>query len=186
MGSRRNFIKTIGLSLSSLTASAMIIPQQGCSGKIKRPNILFCIADDWGWPHAGKYGDPVVKTPTFDRLSDEGVLFDSAYVSSPSCAPSRNSILTGQFHWRLKEGANLHSTLDVTIPVFPLLLEKAGYHVGHWRKCWGPGVLEAGGYINKHPAGKEYTGGLKEFLDTRSQGQPFCFMFGASDPHRPY
>ena len=32
----------------------------------ERPNILFAIADDWGWPHAGAYGDPVVKTPTFD------------------------------------------------------------------------------------------------------------------------
>ena len=28
-----------------------------------RPNILLCVADDWGWPHAGAYGDPVVQTP---------------------------------------------------------------------------------------------------------------------------
>ena len=33
------------------------------------PNILFAIADDWGWPHAGAYGDPVVQTPAFDRLA---------------------------------------------------------------------------------------------------------------------
>ncbi|MDB4468675.1 sulfatase-like hydrolase/transferase, partial [bacterium] len=43
-----------------------------------RPNILFCIADDWGWPHAGAYGDPVVKTPAFDRIAKEGVLFENA------------------------------------------------------------------------------------------------------------
>lgn len=62
----------------------------------ERPNILFCIADDWGWPHAGAYGnDPVVKTPSFDRIAREGVLFNNAYVSSPSCTPSRNAILTG-------------------------------------------------------------------------------------------
>ncbi len=61
-----------------------------------RPNILFCIADDWGWPHAGAYGDPVVKTPAFDRLAREGVLFDHAFVASPSCTPSRNTILTRQ------------------------------------------------------------------------------------------
>ena len=60
-----------------------------------RPNILFCIADDWGWPHAGAYGDQVVKTPTFDRIAKEGVLFQHAYVSSPSCTPCRNSIMTG-------------------------------------------------------------------------------------------
>lgn len=72
-----------------------------------RPNILFAIADDWGWPHAGAYGDPVVKTPTFDRLASEGVLFQHAYVSSPSCTPSRGAILTGQWHWRL-EGAGTY------------------------------------------------------------------------------
>ncbi|MFC1606512.1 sulfatase [Candidatus Latescibacterota bacterium] len=158
----------------------------GFSQSSSKPNILFCIADDWGWPHAGKYGDPIVKTPTFQRFAEEGVLFHHTYVSSPSCSPSRNSILTGQFHWRLKEGANLRSSLDVSFPVFPLLLEEAGYHVGHWRKCWGPGVLERGGYIHKHPGGKEYTGGFKEFLGARPPGQPFCFWLGASDPHRTY
>ncbi|MBT4223422.1 MAG: sulfatase-like hydrolase/transferase, partial [Opitutae bacterium] len=45
-----------------------------------KPNILFAFADDWGWPHAGAYGDPVVKTPNFDRLAREGALFHHAYV----------------------------------------------------------------------------------------------------------
>jgi len=152
----------------------------------KKPNILFCIADDWGWPHAGAYGDPVVKTPTFDRLAREGVLFDHAYVSSPSCTPSRSSILTGQFHWRLGESANLWSTLDVDIPVYPLLLEEAGYHVGHWRKCWGPGDLKAGGYTEKNPGGNEYPEGFNQFLEARQDGAPFCFWLGSSDPHRGY
>ncbi|MFC1552018.1 sulfatase [Candidatus Latescibacterota bacterium] len=186
MENRRNFMKTMGISVSSLTASTILGSLQGCSSTPKKPNILFCIADDWGWPHAGKYGDTTVKTPTFDRLTDEGILFSSAYVSSPSCSPSRNAILTGQYHWRLGEGANLWSTLDVNIPVYPLLLENAGYHVGHWRKCWGPGELEPGGYVDKHPGGKEYTGGFKEFLNARPEGSPFCFWLGTSDPHRPF
>ena len=152
----------------------------------KKPNILFCIADDWGWPHAGAYDDPIVKTPTFDRLAREGVLFEHAYVSSPSCTPSRSSILTGQYHWRLGEGANLWSTIDVDVPVYPLLLEEAGYHVGHWRKCWGPGDLKAGGYTDKNPGGKEYSGGFKQFLEARQDGDPFSFWLGSSDPHRKY
>jgi len=36
------------------------------------PNILFCIADDWSWPHASIAGDKVVKTPTFDRVARKG------------------------------------------------------------------------------------------------------------------
>lgn len=154
--------------------------------KPKKPNILFCIADDWGWPHAGTYGDQVVKTPTFDRLANEGVLFDHAYVSSPSCTPSRSSILSGQYHWRLGESANLWSTMDINTPVYPLLLEEAGYHVGRWRKCWGPGDLKAGGYIDKNPGGKEYPKGFKQFLEAREDGAPFSFWLGASDPHRGY
>ena len=152
----------------------------------KKPNILFCIADDWGWPHAGAYGDQVVKTPTFDRLANEGVIFEHAYVSSPSCTPCRNSILTGQYHWRLEEGANLWSTLDANIPVYPLLLEEAGYHVGNWRKCWGPGDIKAGGYTVNYPGGKKYSEGFKQFLDARQDDKPFCFWLGTSDPHRPY
>ncbi len=152
----------------------------------QRPNILFCIADDWGWPHAGVYGDEVVKTPAFDRLAAEGVLFDNAFVSSPSCTPSRGAVLTGQHFWRLEEGANLWSTLDRKIPVYPLLLQQAGYFVGSWRKSWGPGNLKAGGYDTLLPAGKKYPKGFEQFLSARPEGSPFCFWLGASDPHRPY
>jgi N-sulfoglucosamine sulfohydrolase len=158
----------------------------GCNQEepVQRPNILFAIADDWGWPHAGVYGDPVVQTPAFDRVAHEGILFNHAYVSSPSCTPSRNAILTGQYHWRLGPGANLHSTLDPAIPVYPLLLEDAGYKIGRVRKSWGPGDISN---WERHPAGKPYTeGGFAEFLSERTDDTPFCFFMGASDPHRPY
>lgn len=157
----------------------------GCKEKPPpRPNILFAIADDWGWPHAGIYGDPVVQTPAFDRLAREGILFNHAYVSSPSCTPSRNAILTGQYHWRLGPGANLHSTLDPSIPVYPLLLEDAGYKIGRYRKCWGPGDISN---WERHPAGEDYTdGGFAKFLSERTDNQPFCFFLGTGDPHRPY
>ena len=134
----------------------------------------------------GAYGDKVVKTAAFDRLAKEGVLFENAFVSSPSCTPCRNSILTGQHFWRLKEGANLWSTLDIKFPVYPLLLEKAGYHIGYWRKSWGPGDLTQGGYVDTHPVGKEYKRGFKQFLEARKTDQPFCFWLGSSDPHRLY
>jgi N-sulfoglucosamine sulfohydrolase len=147
-----------------------------------RPNILFCIADDWGWPHAGAYGDGAVKTPNFDRLAKGGVLFNHAYVSSPSCTPCRNSILTGQWHWRLKSGANLWSDLPVGLPVYPLLLEDAGYHIGHSRKSYGPGRLEG---WDRHPAGKNFKS-FAEFITGRPKGTPFCFWQGSSDPHRGY
>jgi arylsulfatase A-like enzyme len=157
----------------------------GCSQEeqTQQPNFIFAIADDWGWPHASIYGDPVVQTPAFDRVASEGILFNHAYISSPSCTPSRNAILTGQYHWRLGPGANLWSTLDPTIPVYPLLLEEAGYHIGHYRKSWGPGRLDGWG---KHPAGELYEQGFEDFLAKRPENSPFCFWLGSSDPHRGY
>ena len=151
-------------------------------GRPAAPNILFAIADDWGWPHASAYGDPVVQTPAFDRIAREGVLFEHAYVSSPSCTPSRNAILTGQYHWRLGWGGNLWSKLDTKHVTYPLLLEDAGYFVGHCRKSWGPGKLDN---WERHPAGKKYKS-FEEFYSQRPADRPFCFWFGASDPHRPY
>ncbi|MCX5654192.1 MAG: sulfatase-like hydrolase/transferase, partial [Planctomycetota bacterium] len=108
-----------------------------------RPNILFCLGDDWGWPHTGALGDKVVRTPTFDRVAREGVLFPQACCASPSCTPSRGSMLTGQMFWRLEEGGNLWSTLPKKFQVYPDLLEAAGYHVGLMRKGWGPGDAKA-------------------------------------------
>lgn len=152
----------------------------------ERPNILFCIADDWGWPHASAYGDPVCKTPAFDRIAKQGVLFTNAYISAPSCTPSRNAILTGQYHWRLGWGANLHSMLETKHQTFPLLLQEAGYAVGHWRKAWGPGKLTNWTEEGKgHPAGPHFNG-FEQFLDQWDRSKPFCFWLGAFDPHRGY
>src|SRR5690606_20223527 len=105
------------------------------------------------------------------------------FVSSPSCAPSRNALLTGQQFYRLDEGANLQSTLNVRHPNFMYLMRANGYDIGHWRKVWGPAQHEAGGY-EEHPAGPHSS--FADFMKNRDAGKPFCFMFGTSDPHRPY
>ncbi|MCR9054643.1 MAG: sulfatase-like hydrolase/transferase [Phaeodactylibacter xiamenensis] len=88
------------------------------------PNILVLIADDWSYPHAGIYGDPVVQTPNFDRLAREGVVFDHAYCASPSCTPSRAALLTGKYPHELGPGGNLWSLLPDTFPNYVALLEK--------------------------------------------------------------
>src|SRR5258708_36684152 len=71
-----------------------------------RPNILFALADDWSWPHAGVYGDAVIHTPNFDRVAREGMLFNYCFSTSPSCTPSRAPMLTGQYPHRLEEAGN--------------------------------------------------------------------------------
>ena len=58
-------------------------------------SVLFLIADDWS-RIAKCYGDDFVQTPNIDRLAEQGVVFDYAFCTSPSCAVSRACILTGQ------------------------------------------------------------------------------------------
>ncbi|EWH08804.1 sulfatase [Catenovulum agarivorans DS-2] len=61
---------------------------------VKKPNILFILADDHRWDLIGKY-HPIVKTPNIDKLADQGTVFKNAFVTTPICASSRVSILTG-------------------------------------------------------------------------------------------
>lgn len=171
---RRNFLTT-SVALLSRTRSSSAGP---------RPNILLCIADDWAWPHASIYGDRVVRTPTFDRVARQGVLFTNAFCAAPSCTPSRAAILTGQAPHRLAEGGNLWGFLPARFPVYTDLLEEAGYFVGFTRKGWGPGDFKAGGR-KRNPAGDAFKS-FEEFFAAAPPDRPFCFWFGSQDPHRPY
>jgi arylsulfatase A-like enzyme len=151
-------------------------------GQDARPNILFAIADDWGYPHAGAYGYKAARTPTFDRLAKEGLLFTRAFSAAPTCTASRGSILTGQAPHRLENGGDLWSELPAKFAVYPEILEKQGYFVGSMRKGWGPGKL----VDRPHdPAGVKFKS-FEAFLQKVPEGKPFCFWFGSPDPHRPY
>ncbi len=150
----------------------------------KRPNILFLIADDWSFPYAGVYGDPVVRTPSFDRLVKEGALFTHAFTASPSCSPSRASILTGRYPHAIESGGNLWSEWPAQYPSYVSLLEKTGYFTGSTRKGWGPGDFLVSG-LPHNPAGKGYAD-FESFLKQKPKDQPFTFWFGSNDPHRDF
>ena len=140
------------------------------------------MADAGSWPHAGILGDPVVKTPHFDRIAAEGVLFENAFVSTPSCTPSRLSILTGQHHWRLQEGDSLGGSLRERYPVYTEMLQKSGYRIGRF----GKGVWPSEHEFRKRDSFGERFKSLDAFIDGLEPGKPFCFWHGGQDPHRPY
>src|SRR5690554_5807780 len=117
---------------------------------MKRPNILFAIADDAS--HMSAYGHTFVHTPNFDRIAQEGVLFMNAFTTNPKCAPSRASILTGMHTWQLEEAGNHHGIFPSKFNVFPDILEASGYFVGYTGKGWGPGDWQLGG-CKRNPAG---------------------------------
>lgn len=156
-------------------------------------NIVFIVADDLS-PTLGCYSDSTAPTPTIDRLARQGVLFENAFCTSPSCSPSRASMLTSRYPHQLAEGTNLWGTLPSWYANFVNLLEKAGYLVGLQGKGWGPGDYTVGGYT-RNPAGPSFKS-FGEFMDSanvskpnRTGGpaaRPFFFWLGPQDPHRPY
>jgi arylsulfatase A-like enzyme len=167
---------------SLVCAAALLVPFLAAADQ--RPNILYCLADDWAYPHAGVYGDNVIHTPNFDRVAHEGTLFSHAFSAAPSCTPSRGAMLTGRPIHQLREGAHLWSFLPKDFDTYPDILERNGYVVGFTLKGWGPGNYEAGGRT-RNPAGPHFAN-FEAFLKTVPKGKPFCFWFGSHYPHRPY
>lgn len=96
-------------------------------GPDDRPNIVVIQADQLA-PHAlGAYGDDAALTPHIDSLAAQGTVFDRAYCTTPLCAPSRASMMTGL----LPSELGCHDNGDdfpATTPTFAHLLRSAGYH----------------------------------------------------------
>ncbi len=154
----------------ALLVWSLVCVAQAADTKEKRPNILFAFADDWG-RYASAYAameskpgpNSIIKTPHFDRIAREGVLFRNAFVTSPSCTPCRSSLLSGQYFFRTGLGAILlGAKWDSTIPSFPLLLKDSGYHIGQTYKVWTPGTPRDAPYgVDAHEyekAGRRFNG----------------------------
>jgi uncharacterized sulfatase len=82
------------LGTAALAAGSSVIAQE-------KPNILFILIDDMGYPATECYGNKLVPTPNIDRIAVQGVRFTQAYVT-PQCTPTRASLLTGQYTARNK------------------------------------------------------------------------------------
>jgi len=61
------------------------------------PNIVFILADDLGWTDLGCFGSRYYETPNIDRLCQQGMKFTQAYSNGPNCAPTRASLMSGQY-----------------------------------------------------------------------------------------
>jgi len=63
----------------------------------EKPNIVFILMDDLGWKDVGYMGSEFYETPHIDQLARQGMIFNSAYANAANCAPTRASLLSGQY-----------------------------------------------------------------------------------------
>ncbi|MDC0936794.1 sulfatase [Pirellulales bacterium] len=101
------------------------------AAQVDRPNILFLLTDNQPWHALGCAPNPIIHTPNMDRLAREGVRFANAFVTTPICAASRASILTGLYE-RRHDFTFLKPPLrrEFTAISYPEVLRASGYRTG--------------------------------------------------------
>jgi alpha-L-rhamnosidase len=173
-----------------------------------KPNILFILTDDQRWDALGYAGNPYTHTPEMDRLAKEGVYFKNAQVTTPICAASRATILSG-----MQERAHRYDfqTSDIKEEfmenAYPKLLKKAGYHTGFFGKLGVKYEAKSSlfdviddydrnnqykdrrGYFYKKLGNEivhltRYTGQQAiDFIENQQADKPFCLSLSFSAPH---
>ena len=93
---------------------------------MSRPNILVVMADQLAPHFTGAYGHPLVRTPAMDALAERGARFDTAYCSSPLCAPSRFSMMAGRLASQIGAYDN-GAEFAASVPTMAHYLRLAGY-----------------------------------------------------------
>ena len=176
--------------------------------KSKTPNIIFIMTDDHAYQAISAYGSKLMQTPNIDRLANEGMLFENAYVTNSICSPSRAVALTGKF----SHLNGVRDNLDVFDPsqvTFPKILQKNGYEtavVGKWHLKSEPtgfdfwkvlpdqghyydpkfrtskGIVQEDGYVT------DITTDIAiQYLDSiRNKEKPFLLMYHHKAPHRQW
>ncbi len=176
--------RTIGIFALMVTICANSVVKAA-----DKPNFVFIIADDIGWEDFGCYGNSHVKTPNIDKLAEEGIRFDNAFLTASSCSPSRCSIISGKYP-HSNGAAELHTELPESEIPFPLLLKENGYYTalaGKWHM--GNAAHRAFDIYTDNNGYKNGDGGEANwipFLKDRPKDKPFFFWLASYDAHRPW
>ncbi|MGD9563298.1 MAG: sulfatase [Pyrinomonadaceae bacterium] len=179
---------------------------------VRRPNIVFIMSDDHAAQAISAYGRSLIRTPNIDRLAQEGIKFDNAFVTNSICTPSRAAMLTGKYAHI--NGVPVFNHIDARQPLLSKYLQQAGYYtgmIGKWHLGRDPKNPEGGmptgfDYWNIFPGQGTYfdpamiemgerrqfkgyatdiiTDRAIEFIRNRPPNKPFFLMYHHKAPHR--
>lgn len=218
---RRRALQLFGAGAAGLALPPALarIAQEGTGpiGKARKdaPNILFIMTDDQAKAALSIYGNRILRTPNMDRVGNEGLRFDEAFVTTSVCAPSRASFLTGLYahsHGVTSNGEEPGWYHQMGLAhdqiTYPMLLRQAGYHtavVGKWHiKSMPTGFDHAailrgqGSYFDPefivNGAPVRFRGHTDDvigdqalaYLRQRPKDRPFCLCYQFKAPHGPW
>jgi alpha-L-rhamnosidase len=173
----------------------------------KKPNIIFILTDDQRWDALGYAGNSIIQTPQMDALARSGTYFKNAFSTTPICAASRASILTGLYErthgYTFQKPRLKQPYVDI---MYPKILKEHGYHTGFFGKL---GVIidnanryfdesdfydrgnspDKYGYFFKKIGNDtvhltKYSGHqAQEFIKKAPSDKPFCLSVSFSAPH---
>src|SRR5699024_951700 len=177
------------------------------SAQNARPNIVLIISDDHAYQTISAYGYDQVETPQIDRIADEGMRLDRAYVTNSICGPSRATILTGNYSHI--NGFKDNATYNYNSSQYQFVNEMhdAGYQtawIGKYHLGDDPQgfdffkiLIGQGHYFNpdfilpdgSRPREEGYVADLiedaaEEWLEERDKEKPFCLIIGHKNTHR--
>jgi arylsulfatase A-like enzyme len=132
------------LILSSYASVAQQKSRTAARSKSDKPNIILVMVDDLGYSDFGAYGSEI-RTPTIDKLASEGLRLREFYNNS-ICAPTRASLITGQYHHKAGVG---YFNVNLGLPAYQGWLNKESLTFGE--------VLKQAGY-NTYLSGKWHVG----------------------------
>ncbi|MBI2300496.1 MAG: sulfatase-like hydrolase/transferase [Armatimonadetes bacterium] len=142
-----------------------------------RPNILLLFTDQQRHDTIHALGNPLLRTPTFDRLAREGTAFTSAYTPSPVCVSARCSLVTGQPPHRT--GCDDNMPMPTGMPSFMDCLSAAGYQChGIGKMHFTPQSTRLWGFASRVFSEEGFGGGDAFVEHLRAHGYDHVF-----DPH---
>lgn len=170
-----------------------------------RPNIIYIMSDDHAYQAISAYGHGLNNTPNIDKIANEGMLFQRAYVTNSICGPSRAVMLTGKFS-HVNGFKDNHDTFDGNQQTVAKLLQASGYQtavVGKWHLISNPqgfdywNIVPGQGQYNnpdfiENGVTKRMAGYVTNittdiainWLDKRDKQKPFFLVYQQKAPHR--
>jgi uncharacterized sulfatase len=169
-------------------AFAFSICVQAAADLSTSPNIVIFLSDDHGYLDTSIAGAPEFHTPNLVQLAKDGMTCTHVFATSPSCAPSRASILTGLMPMRSGSMLN-HQPPRADVKKLPAYLHELGYEVAafgkvaHYKqgKGYGFDLVSHDDFHND-----DCVNAAVKFLDSWKGGKPLCLLVGTNWPHVPW